>query len=388
MAGWRKIFLSLVVGLEDHFDRLKYRLRERLGGRDPLMIQPYRSFGSPERLFIQGRVLEDKGIRSPRDDDTAWQNLLNTYRRIDSAEIPFARVGLRFQDTALETLANEEGFFEAWLDLSQPLATGQLWHTVDLELLEPRRPGGPPVKAQSRVLVPPASARFGVISDIDDTVLQTDAANPLRMARMLFLGNARTRLPFKAVAAFYRALLQGSRGDEMNPLFYVSSSPWNLYDLLSDFFNLQQIPFGPVLFLRDWGLTENELLPLDHQLHKMQVARRLLDFYSRLPFLLIGDSGQSDPEIYSRLVALYPQRVLAIYIRNVSHSPHRLAEVQRLADEVQSAGSALILAENTLELAEHAAQQGWISPQALPAIAADLQADTARPARGAAGRQT
>ena len=69
------------------------------------------------------------------------------------------------------------------------------------------------------------------------------------------------RLPFPGVAAFLRALYAGAGGGERNPLFYVSSSPWNIYDLLSEFFSLNDIPIGPVLFLRDWGLTDVELVP-------------------------------------------------------------------------------------------------------------------------------
>jgi phosphatidate phosphatase APP1 len=229
------------------------------------------------------------------------------------------------------------------------------------------------------VLAPPATVRFGVISDIDDTVVQTDATHLLRMARNVFLANARTRLPFKGVAAFYAALHGGIDGRAGNPLFYVSSSPWNLYDLLLDFFALNEIPQEPVLFLRDWGLSPTELLPTGHRGHKLEAIRRVLDLYPALPFILIGDSGQEDPEIYHEVVTLYPRRILAVYIRNVSRDPRRPESIRALAEQVVAAGSTLILAENTLPMAEHAAEQGWIAREQLPIIWTEKEADEAPP---------
>ncbi len=95
-----------------------------------------------------------------------------------------------------------------------------------------------------------------MISDLDDTVIQTDVTRVIRMVRNTLLGNARTRHPFPGVAALYRAL-HSSAGAPANPLFYVSSSPWNLYDMLDDFFRLRSIPEGPI-FLRDWGLSSKD----------------------------------------------------------------------------------------------------------------------------------
>jgi phosphatidate phosphatase APP1 len=181
------------------------------------------------------------------------------------------------------------------------------------------------------------------------------------------------------VAAFYRALFQGAHEEIQNPLFYVSSSPWNIYDLLSEFFNLQNIPIGPIMFLRDWGISKDGLLPTTHSVHKLRAIRKIMDLYQDLPFILIGDSGQEDPEIYAEAVDLYPKRILAIYIRNVSRDLKRPEAIRELAKKVAEAGSTLILADDTLPLAQHALEQGWISPEAIPEIAAEKAADEAPP---------
>lgn len=379
MSGWKEALIHLSVDVETQYDSLKNRLRQRFGRRDPMMILPYRGYGTPDRMFLRGRVLKDRHIQPAEADDSSWENLLNMWRRANSIEIPGAQVRARFAGREQVVTANDEGFFEVWIEPAEPLPAGQLWQEVELELLAPTPEDGAPVRAVGQILVPPPSADFAVISDIDDTVLQSNVTSLVKMARATFLGNARLRLPFEGVAAFYRALHRGRAGDQRNPMFYVSSSPWNLYDLLSEFFNLQDIPVGPVLFLRDWGLTDQGFLPLKNRAYKLSYIKEIIETFKTLPFILIGDSTQEDPEIYTEVVSLYPKRILAVYIRNVERDPKRMAKIKTLAEEVLKAGSVLVLAETTLPLAEHAAKQGWIDPNALPEIEIEKQADAAPP---------
>jgi phosphatidate phosphatase APP1 len=379
MATWKDVLLHLVHDTETHMDDLRYRLYYALGGPGPVKIIPYRGYGTQQRLYLRGRVLVDKHIPDAEKNDNVWENLVNMYKRLETDEVPHARLVARFQDQEQEVVADEEGFFEVWIEPSQPLADHRLWHSVEIELLHPipHAQSRYPVKATGEVLVPPPSARYVVISDIDDTVLRSDATQVLKMARHVFLGNAHTRLPFPGVAGLYRALFAGKTGGDMNPLFYVSSSPWNLYDLLSQFFNLQGIPIGPVLFLRDWGITETEILPTHQREHKMAVIRQMIEFYPKLPFILIGDSGQEDPEIYADIVAKFPKRVLAVYIRNVSRDLKRPDAIRELAKKVVEAGSSLVLADDTLAIAHHALELGLISPQSLPSIGEEKRKDEA-----------
>ena len=224
-------------------------------------------------------------------------------------------------------------------------------------LLEPLRRGVPAAEARGRVLVPDEHAQFGVISDMDDTVVQTDVTRWVRVLGAVLFGNAHTRLPFRGVAAFYRALETGTTGVR-NPLFYVSSSPWNLYDLLLEFLTVGDIPLGP-LNLRAWRGGAGELFPSEHGAFKQNEIRRILDAFPKLPFILIGDSGEQDPEIYGEIVSSYPGRILAVYIRDVSGEPRR-GTVTGLAQRVQDEGSQLVLASDTLVAAQHALAQGWL----------------------------
>jgi phosphatidate phosphatase APP1 len=251
------------------------------------------------------------------------------------------------------------------------------WQEVALELLSPLASGAAPVTATARVLVPPPTASLGLISDLDDTVLWSDVRHRLRMLALLLRSNAYTRKPFEGVSALYRALHRGAAGAEGNPVFYVSSSPWNLYTPLRDFLRLQGLPEGPLL-LKDFG---DHLLfqPPDHAAHKLRHIAQLLATYPALPFLLLGDSGEQDPEIYGRVVREHPGRVSAIYIRSVDPDPARQAAVARLAEEAARAGVPLRLVGDSVAVAEHAAQAGWISPSAVEDVRADRREEaTAR----------
>ena len=190
----------------------------------------------------------------------------------------------------------------------------------------------------------------------------------------LFLQRAENRVAFPGVAALLQAFHHGAGSGDRNPMLYVSRAPWSIYEVLESFFRQHDIPVGPVLFLREWGLTLQRPLPRRGKGHKLELIRNMLDLYRDLPFILIGDSGQRDPEIYARIVREHPGRVLAIYIRNVSQDAGRHRAIGRLAAEVAGAGSSLVLAGDSSVMAEHAARHGLITPAATATVREAWQA--------------
>ena len=348
----------------------------RLVDRDPHMIAAYRSYGNERRVLVRGRAMEDEGIRPAGERDSVWRNLLNSYRRIESDPLPFARVRATVAGTSAELAADDEGFFRGWIDLPAPVVASHGWVPLELELLSPGAAPGAPIRATGQAMVAPPSARFIVISDIDDTVLQSHVTSVMQAFRTVLLGNARTRLPFPGVAAFYRALHAGASGSEKNPIFYVSSSPWNLYDLLTDFLAHQGIPAGP-LTLRDWDIDRSALGR--GRLHRFKDAaiREIMGAYPELPVILVGDSSQQDPEIYRDVVREFPERVLAIYIRDVKRTEERRQAIASLVTEVKAQQSVLVLADDTVAAARHAAEQGFIDPDRLAEISGEKQMDEA-----------
>lgn len=355
MSKWQKALAPLANDVEELFDRLKYRLEERLGGTRPVMLMPLAAFTHPGGLYLKGRALRQRGPITGADNDSLWDDLLDLYRRANSDEIPNARILVHAGGQSIELSTDSEGYFE----LNLP---GEPLDAVEFEILpNPGRniPAWP--RTAVRLVQNAHPVRFAVISDIDDTLLVTNVRNLLGLARSLVSGRAGQRPHFPSAPAFYRGLHASSA-----PLFFVSSSPWNLFDLLNETFDHYGLP-KRVTFLRDWGISDQEILPTDNFDHKIQTLRQIAAFFPALPFLLIGDSGQQDPEIYARFIQENPGRVLGVYIRDVSPDPRRDAAVQAL----ETSGVPLLLAADSLDMARDAAARGWLDAAALAEIEAD-----------------
>lgn len=370
--SWRQRLGRIAREIGGELDRASRSLG--IGAPARHEIVPYRGYAGGSRLLVQGRAQEAKQIPPASATDSMWRNLLNTYKRIDADPLPHARVRITVGSVEREVVADDEGFVREWIDLPAPLPTESPWHPVELRLLAPLRPGDSDVRATAHVRVLTGTPIFGVISDLDDTVIQSRITSFLQAVRTVMLGNARTRLPFPGVAAFYRALERGGDGARLNPIFYVSSSPWNIHDIIADFMDIQEIPRGSIS-LRDWDVVLSALTSSRLGNFKEPVIREIMDLYPALPFILIGDNSQKDPEIYRAILDRYPGRILAIYIRNVDANPARSASVQALAKEVLAAGSTLIIADDTYAAAQHAVEQGWITKESLPAIREEKKAD-------------
>ncbi len=319
------------------------RSRLRDLGKDPVIILPYLGYGTARHLVVCGRVLEDEGFLPARDTDTRWRNLVQFFKRLESDEVPGARLRASHGSVVKEALTDAEGYFR--IELAPAALQRGSWQEVGLELL------GTPVRAAARVLVPSRRAKFGVISDIDDTVVFSNVANKLKMLLTVALSNARTRKPFAGVAAFYRALHAG-----VNPVFYVSKSPWNLYAPLLEYLEVQGLPLGP-LILRDFGWKMAKA-------HKADAIAEILSTYPKLKFILIGDSGEQDPEIYSEIARRFPGRIRAIYIRSVNR--------RRIA----APAGQLVLAPDAETAAAHAAAEGLIQASELRAVRSEKDSES------------
>ncbi|ADO67916.1 App1 family protein [Stigmatella aurantiaca] len=363
MPAFKPAFFEFAVRADAAWDAWSRRVRRRLKLARPPRILPYRGYGTPERVLIQARVLEDRDVRPSHLRRTLVGSAIASYQRYATRELGGAHVAVHWEDKRWEGTTDEEGFLTLWV--APPAGVLPGWNFVKLELLAPEPEGVATVSAP--VLVAGAEAELGVISDIDDTVIVTGVTNPLKRAWTLFLTEHRTRLPFEGVDAFYKALHDGSQGQETNPIFYVSSSPWNLYEHLDEFLSLHRIPAGPLL-LRDWGLSRQGFAPGGGHGHKLDKIRGVMGTLETLPFILIGDSGQEDAEHYRTIVREFPGRVRCVYIRNVPTKEQRAVELARIAEEVRQAGSQMVVVDDTVTAARHAAKAGWIRWEEVPRV--------------------
>lgn len=334
-----------------------WRVRMGLGRRKPLTIHTYRGFGTRSYLFMQGRVLRDKSIFRG-DDDGPWRNFINTVKRFNSREINDAEIRIQFGDRIFNCITDAEGFYRISANLSPslppPPAQPPFWQKAQVELLS--IPGEQVYVQQPAEVLIPGTATFGIISDIDDTILKTYVTSWLkwRMIYLSILKNALSRQAFRKVGTFYQALRRGGDGQAYNPFFYVSNSPWNLYDMLDEFLDQNKLPRGPIL-LRDFGLPYEDR-PASYRGHKHEQIIQILDLYPNLPFVLIGDSGEKDVDIYQSVVTEYPGRIKAVYIRDV-RSRKRAERVRTILKDIPVPS---FLVQHYGDAQEHAAKLGLV----------------------------
>ena len=159
----------------------------------------------------------------------------------------------------------------------------------------------------------PSSAKVGIISDVDDTVMVTQAPILWKAAYNLLFLNPKKRNSVPGMSVLFTKL-QDMFPDA--PFFYLSTSPWNVEGSIRHFISYHGFPEGPLL-LRDLDPRPKTFVPSGPQ-HKLEFAEQLMADFPDMRFILIGDDGQKDPTTYATIARRYPGRVLAIGIRQLS----------------------------------------------------------------------
>ena len=352
------LFMKVFQKFDQWVDDLRFRLI-RVAGRDqqvPVKIATYRGFGRTDRVFLQGRVLIRKSIRN-RTTQNSLRQLLDTYRRLNTLEIPRAKLLIRLEGRTFELDTDKEGYFTLDTAIDPPFPhQDNPWKSIQIELLD--TPWGKlNARTSTKILIPPPHAAFGVITDIDDTIVHTGLTSLLKWEAIYntFFKSPSRRKVFDEAAAFFKALRQGPTMENFNPIFYVSNGPRNFYDLVKKYLRVHKLPKGPIL-LRDFGIPYK--LHARSGGHKAECLQRILHTFPKLPFILIGDSGEKDPYIYHEMALLFPDQIKAIYIRDVQHSRRR-RRLKKLYTDVTK--PSFVLFENYPYLAQAAAEAEFLN---------------------------
>lgn len=337
---------------------------KRLSGRlRPMTIRPYRGFVADGVAHVRARVAEEPRFDASgglRIDAMVYANLM----RWVVLDVPGIEVTVRLGEVEATARTDQNGFVVAKLPVGD-LPPG--WHTVELAAVDE----GGTVSAQGRVVRPDPASRIGVISDIDDTILRTGMTEGLRSVQRTLLRDAHGRAPVPGMPSLYRGLARGTGGRPESTFFYVSSSPWNLYEMLVQFLALRGFPRGP-LFLTDWRpgpLQSGE--GTENPGHKRARIRRILDAYPELSFVLVGDDGEADPTIYRDVLRSDPDRVAAALVRSVRGVGGRRA---RRVSALSTAPRSVLTCADSEHMARVAEQLGLVDGLTVDEVRTELGA--------------
>ncbi|WP_298330251.1 phosphatase domain-containing protein [uncultured Dokdonia sp.] len=328
---------------------------------DPIQIDGYQSYGSSNHLYLIGRALEHEGVDLKK---TSFLSALkNAYKQFASDELRHTKLKVTLLDNrSFYTTTDAEGYFkiDEKVDGLGALANDEGWLQMVISFDDVQK--GITVLGDNRfpieMLIPAETASYGVISDIDDTILHTGVASLLKWRVIIntFFKNVGKRTSLEGAPELYRKLHGGKSGQDANPMFYVSNSPWNLYSYLESFVRNQKFPKGPIL-LRDLR-SPLEKTPKPEKPHKQHEIRNILNAYPKLKFVLIGDSGEHDVDIYLEVAKEYPEQIIAVYLRSVKHKK-KVLRVKSVLSQYETTPAVLVEKSSFAE--EHARSIGLIS---------------------------
>lgn len=317
-------------------------------------IKIYNGYGHSKNLVVYGHVLNRKPKKTNDFSNNGWKHTFSLLKLFLVRPIGGVRLRLQFYNQIIETIAEPDGFFKFKWASNTHLDPGL--HDLKIGLMGVDGKYG---FTQGKVYVP-HSTQYVFVSDIDDTVLISHSATVLRRLRELLVKNAHRRRLFSDNVIWYNLLSRsGTQTREgLNPFFYVSSSEWNLYDYLQRIFAYNKLPHGSFLLshFKRWfdffktGKTGHE--------DKYRRISRLLRVFPKQKFVLIGDNSQRDPIIYAALANDYPDRIMAIYIRDIKHK--KAAMTLQLFKNFQETGIQTCLFNTNREAIEHSISIGLI----------------------------
>lgn len=283
-------------------------------------VVPYTGYGSPGWIRVLCRVL----LAKPRKPGEKQARKIRGWRSFASVPVDNTTVTIVVDGMEHSVVTDRGGLIDTVVKAE--LAPG--WHTVQI------RTDGGAETAEAPVFVVDPTARFGLISDVDDTVMVTSLPRPFLAAWNTFVLDEHARRPVPGMAVLYERLLQDHPGA---PVFYLSTGAWNVAPTLTRFLKRHLYPDGPLL-LTDWGPTHDRWFRSGRD-HKRSSLERLATEFPELRWLLVGDDGQHDEELYGDFAENHAASIDAIAIRQLSTSEAVLAGGRSKDDEKHRPGS-------------------------------------------------
>ncbi len=300
--------------LEDQVQRLRCRWARSLGHTTHIM--PFTGYGSEGWIRVLSRVL----LLKPRPSITGKQRKVRGWRSFTGVPVAGAIVTIHIGEEEFEVTADRGGVIDQVIPVDLPPG----WHTITLASDDSL-----PVAARIRVV--PETADLGIICDIDDTVMVTALPRPLLAAWNSFVRDENARRPVPGMAVLLDRL---QRDNPDAPVVYLSTGAWNVVATLTRFLSRHLYPLGPLL-LTDWGPTHDRWFR-SGRAHKRHNLQRLAAEFPHLKWILIGDDGQHDENLYAELAMARPESVRAIAIRELLAPEALLAGGRRHFDRTHN----------------------------------------------------
>ncbi len=196
-----------IIKAEKYLDKYKRQTKEKLGLFETAIIYPYRGYGNDKKALLKGRVLEqEKAIHSSERENREglMYNALRFLKRYESDEIPGITIQGEFAGQIQSTTSGDDGYFELIFHYDKRPTPG--WNEVPLKVVEKEMDIPIKMEATGEIFIPEVSANYGIISDVDDTLIESNATNLIERIKTMVTHNAHSRPVFDGVEHLYQAL--------------------------------------------------------------------------------------------------------------------------------------------------------------------------------------
>lgn len=278
-----------------------------------ITVVPYKGFGKQGSVYISGHAFRGYGIRPP-ERGSVVKNFIQMVKRYSLKPMPNLPLNVHLFNKQFEVITDEKGFFRGTFEIDS-IEPGTFDYTVSLQ----EQSAG--FKSQVHIYT---EQDIGVMSDIDDTILLSHVNQKYKMLWLLVAKNALTRNPVPQINGIFKAIKNYNQQVLPKDFFYVSNSEWNLHDFLADFFQENKLPNGVFMLQRfKHSFRDAVFTPQKKDDHKFESIRFILDFFNKKKFILLGDNGQRDLEIYAAICKHYASRIKAVIIRDIGKRKYR-----------------------------------------------------------------
>ena len=329
--------------------------------KDIITVIPFKTYGTQKQVYLKGMVFKGIGF----NDSTGLLTFFyDRWKQSVFKKVKDILLEIKLESrNSFSIRTNSEGYY--FIDSRQNVEDIKIennggWLSYNVQVTDKYFDSADIQFNYSlgEMLIPSKDCNFGVISDIDDTIMHTGVSSLFKWEVLVntFLKPPTERKPIKNIVMFCKMLSKTSNASVFNPFFYVSSSPCNLYQYLNTFLLKYDFPKGPIL-LRD-SRPIGGAFQKRARLHKEKEIKNILDTYPNLKFILIGDCSEYDADLFIKIVSKYPNRISSIYLRAVSHKG-KMKQINNLFDNFDDIPFCIF--ESSEEAILHAQNNGFIN---------------------------
>ncbi|WP_044398519.1 App1 family protein [Lacinutrix sp. Hel_I_90] len=318
-------------------------------------ISIYRGYMNDTEIILSGHVFKSLAPSQYSIEKRAYKHAFSILKMFTIKPLSNEIVTLQFQDLSVTTKTLKDGYFNFRIPYNKPLESG--WHPCTVTCKHENFN-----ITSSGEILKPHTGRYGIISDIDDTLLISHSSNIFKKIYVMLTQNIDKRKIFDDVPKHYQALSKAGQKKEhfFNSFFYVSSSEWNLYSFIVAIANKYNLPKAVIKLKKiKTGLGDFLFTGGGNHDHKFEKIKEIISFNPELKYVLLGDDSQRDPYLYERICKVFPMNIEAVYIRQTTKKPK--VKVQTVLNNIATLNVRYLYFKDSKDAIVHSKKIGIIN---------------------------